>query len=381
MKQTALYERHRALGARMTPFHGWDMPLYYTSILEEHQAVRNALGVFDVSHMGQVLVTGSGAVATLNELVVSDISQVGISRACYTLMLNPQGGILDDLIIYRLGTDEFLVIVNCGRHAEDVAWLTAHRQGEATVTDISEGRSILAVQGPRAAHVLEQLLDAKVAGLGRFEIAPLRTMGPDACLARTGYTGGDGFEAFLPNKHAGRLWDAVLAAARLTGGLPVGLGARDTLRIEAGLRLYGADMDETTTPLEAGVDWTVAWHKPHFIGKAPLEAQRREGVQRAFVGFELTGAPMPRAGGELWAVVDGNERVAGRVTSGAFSPLLQKALGMGYVEMACGRPGSALGLLVRRQRYTATIVKLPFWRPEQQPGALTRAPTAESLPG
>jgi len=374
MRKTALHERHRQLGAKMTEFHGWEMPLYYTSILEEHQAVRQSLGLFDISHMGQVLVTGADAERTLNLLMVSDISKVGEGRACYTLMLNEAAGILDDLIIYRLGAKEFLVIVNCGNRASDLAWLTAHRQGQTTVTDISDGRSILAVQGPRASRVLEELLDARVAGLGRFGIAPIRTMGPDACIARTGYTGGDGFELFLPDHHAKRVWDAVLAAAKPVGALPVGLGARDTLRVEAGLRLYGTDMDASTTPLEAGLDWTVAVHKPEFIGQDVLITQKQGGVSRRFVGFELSQGPIPRTGLALSAVGgDSPAREVGRVTSGTYSPILNKPLGMGYVEPAFAKPGTSLTMTVRAQRHAATVVPLPFWKGEPQQPALTSA--------
>jgi len=380
MQKTALYDRHRQLGAKMTDFHGWEMPLYYTSILEEHQAVRQALGLFDISHMGQVLVTGPEAVEALNRLVVSDVSQVGEGRACYTLMLNEAGGILDDLIIYRLGAEEFLVIVNCGNRTSDVEWLASHAGGRTTVSDISQGRSILAVQGPRAGRVLEEILDARVAGLGRFGVAPIRTMGPDACIARTGYTGGDGFELFLPDSHAKRVWDLVLSMAKPMGALPVGLGARDTLRVEAGLRLYGTDMDAATTPLEVGLDWTVAINKPAFIGKDVLVQQRREGVSRKFVGFELSQGPVPRQGFGLAAATDQGARPVGVVTSGTFSPILNRPLGMGYVEPAFTKPGTALTITVRNQQHRATVVKLPFWKGQtSQPALSSAAPTMERL--
>ncbi|MBI4341183.1 MAG: glycine cleavage system aminomethyltransferase GcvT [Candidatus Omnitrophica bacterium] len=381
MQKTALYERHRQLGAKMTDFHGWEMPLYYTSILEEHKAVREALGLFDISHMGQVLVTGPDAVTTLNHLVVSDMTQVGKERACYTLMLNERGGIVDDLILYRLGEAEWLVIVNCATHAADVEWLTGHAQGGTTVADISEGRAILAVQGPRASRVLEEILDAKVAGLGRFAIAPIRTMGPDACIARTGYTGGAGFELFVPNAHAKRVWDAVLTMAKPLGALPIGLGARDTLRVEAGLRLYGTDMDAQTSPIEAGLDWTVAWNKTAFLGREALLRQQREGVARKFVGFEMSQGPVPRAGLEL-AAVSGKAAglKVGAVTSGTYSPILNKPLGMGYVEPAYAAVGTPLAMTVRNQRHTGTVVKLPFWKGERtQPALTSGAPTVERL--
>ena len=389
LRKTALNDRHRRLGAKMTDFHGWEMPLYYTSILEEHQAVRQALGVFDISHMGQVLVTGADALRTLNALMTSDISQVGRGRACYTLMLNQAGGIIDDLIVYRIGSDEYLVIINCGNRTIDVEWLQAHREGNTTVTDISQGRSILAVQGPSACRVLEQLLDARVTSLERFGIAPIRTMGPAACIARTGYTGGDGFELFVPDAHALRLWDMIVSQAKPFGAQPVGLGARDTLRVEGGLRLYGTDMDAATTPFEAGLGWVVAMNKPAFIGRDALVAQRQQGASRAFVGFELAEGPVPRAGTELTAgdpapgAGGAGARRVGIVTSGTFSPVLKKPLGMGYVELACSKPGTTLTVTVRSQRYAATVVKLPFWKGETKQPALAGpqpATTLEHLP-
>ena len=365
LRRTALHERHRALGAKMTDFHGWDMPLYYTSILDEHRAVRQTFGLFDISHMGQVLVTGPDAVGSLNDMLVSDLSQVGIGRACYTLMLNEAGGILDDLIVYRLGDDEFLVIVNCGNRTSDMAWLIAHRHTGTTVTDISEGRSILAVQGPQACRTLEQVLDARVTSLGRFGIAPIRTMGPDACIARTGYTGGDGFELFLPDRHAQRLWDLLVTTGTPIGALPAGLGARDTLRVEGGLRLYGIDMDAATTPDEARLEWTVVLNKPSFIGKEALVRQKAEGVRRRFVGFELAQGPVPRGG----AALSHGGRAVGVVTSGTFSPILGKPLGLGYVEPSAAARGTTLTLNVRNQTYEATVVKLPFWKPQPAPAA------------
>jgi aminomethyltransferase len=378
LKRTALHDRHRALGAKMTDFHGWDMPLYYASILDEHRAVRRALGVFDISHMGQVLVTGPDAAATLNHLVVSDVAQIAEGRACYTLMLNEAAGILDDLIVYRIGAADYLVIVNCANRASDAAWMQEHRRGQTTVTDISQGRSILAVQGPLACRALEQILDARVTTLGRFGIAPIRTMGTDACLARTGYTGSDGLELFLPDAHAKRLWDLLLAQAAPLGAQPAGLGARDTLRVEAGLRLYGTDMDASTTPLEAGLAWTIAWGKPDFIGRQALAERKAKGLTRTFVGFELSQGPIPRAGTELYA----DDRRVGTVTSGTFSPVLNRPLGMGYVEPAFARPGASLTISVRAQAHQATVVKLPFWKGEASQPALTSShrPTLEHSP-
>jgi aminomethyltransferase len=281
------------------------------------------------------------------------------------MWLNASGGIIDDVIVYRIGEEAYLIIINCANRETDVAWLTQHAQGKTVITDLSQGRSILAVQGPRAAPLLEQVLDARVTSLGRFGIVPIRTMGPEACLARTGYTGSDGFELFLSDHHATRLWDALLEEGQAHGVQPIGLGARDTLRVEAGLRLYGTDMDLTTTPLEAGLEWTVAMHKEAFIGQEALRTQQREGLRRKFVGFELTEGPVPRCGMAL--TVEG--RTVGTVTSGAFSPLLKRPLGMGYVESALATRGTVLTLTVRTRPYAATVVKLPFWKEQARPTA------------
>jgi len=292
-------------------------------------------------------------------------------------MLNESGGILDDLIVFRLGEEDYLVIVNCATRQSDVAWMNAHRLSSTTITDISEGRGILAVQGPLACRVLEQILDARVTGLGRFDIAPIRTMGPEACIARTGYTGGDGFELFLPNHHLLRLWDTILSAAGPKGAKPVGLGARDTLRVEAGLRLNGTDMDPATSPIEVGLDWTVAFNKSGFIGREALLKQKREGVARKFVGFALAQGPVPRQGYELTL----RDRRVGTVTSGTFSQMLNRPIGMGYVEPSCAKPGTELTMTVRSQRHTAAVVRLPFWKAETPQPVLSTStiPTLEKL--
>ena len=358
MNHTALHADHLQLGAKMTDFHGWDMPLYYTSILDEHQSVRTAAGLFDISHMGQVLVSGPSALETLNESVGSDLAQVAEGRACYTLLLNAQGGILDDVIVYRLSAETFLVIVNCGNRSKDVEWLVGHQRGNVEVRQFSAGRSILAIQGPQSAALLEDVLEARVSDLSRFNVAVVPSMGEHAWLARTGYTGSDGFEFFLPDPHAIRLWRGLLERGSSRGVKPVGLGARDTLRLEAGLRLHGTDIDETTSPYEADLGWTVAINKPSFLGKTVLAAQKAQGVARRLVGFELDQGPVPRQGCLLMA--EGRE--VGAVTSGTFSPMLRKSIGMGYVAAACAGPGTRLHVVIRNKPHPATVVKLPFWR-------------------
>lgn len=361
MQHTAFHAEHLRLGAKMTDFHGWDMPLYYTSILDEHTSVRTAAGIFDISHMGQVWVSGSGALETLNELIVSDLSQVGEGRACYTLLTNARGGIVDDIIVYRVGKQEFLVIVNCANRQKDVAWITEHQRPGTQVRDVSLGRSILAIQGPQVAPLLEQVLETSVSGLGRFSAMNLSGWGSRAWIARTGYTGSDGFELFLEDAPARRVWKRCLELGAPLGLKAIGLGARDTLRLEAGLRLYGTDMDEATTPYEADLGWTVAINKPSFIGKDVLVSQKTAGVAKRLVGIELPEGPVPRTGCALTA----EGRQVGSVTSGTFSLMLHKPIGLGYVETRAASTGTVLQVMIRSKAYPATVVKLPFWRAER----------------
>ena len=358
-RRTALYDGHLALGAKITDFHGWEMPLYYTSILDEHRAVRQACGMFDVSHMGQVLVGGPGAERLLNGLVVSDVANVGVGRACYTMLLNEQGGILDDIIIFRIAASEYLVIVNCANRVSDVAWMLRHAPADAQVQDVSDARGIVAVQGPEAAAVLEQALEVRVGAMGRFDVAVLRAWGPQGWIARTGYTGGDGFELFLPNAQAVRAWQRLAASKR---AVPAGLGARDTLRLEGGLRLCGTDMDASTTPYEADLGWTVAINKPSFIGKEALVKQKAAGVPRRLMGLRLEQGPVPRHGCAITAA----GRAIGTVTSGTFSPLLNAPIGLAYCEASAAVPGTAIAAVIRDRSYPGLMVKLPFWKPEGQ---------------
>jgi len=357
MPRTVLYDEHVGLGAKMTEFHGWEMPLYYTSILEEHQLVRSAAGLFDISHMGTIWVRGDGALATLNALFVSDLEQVGEGRACYTLMVNERGGILDDVIIYRVGGREYLVVVNCATRLRDYEWMVAHRQGTVDVEDRSSSRSILAVQGPRAIKVLEAVFGVRAGGLGRFDVAPFAVTGDQAWMARTGYTGGDGFELFLPSSQAGSVWRRFVESGRELGLRPAGLGARDTLRLEAGLRLYGTDMDEQTSPYEADLGWTVALRKGPFIGQEALRQQKASGVGRKLTGLEIGEGPVPRQGCPI--LVEG--QAVGTVTSGTYSPLLKKAIGMGYVPREIAQPGRACAVVIRGKAWPGTLAELPFW--------------------
>jgi len=353
----------------MTPFHGWEMPLYYTSILDEHKSVRTAVGLFDVSHMGQLFVTGPGAVEAVNELIVSDLAQTAVGRACYTMLLNQQGGILDDIIVFRVGETELLVVINCANRQKDVAWFQSHAAPPVQVGDHSAARSIIAIQGPQAAGLLGEIAGLRISALGRFDVMAVPGLGLETWVSRTGYTGSDGFEVFLPNRDAIELWRRLLERGQAFGVQPIGLGARDTLRLEAGLRLCGTDMDETTTPFEADLGWTVALGKASFIGKAALARQKAAGAGKRLCGFQLEQGPVPRQGCPLLI----GERTIGTVTSGTFSLMLNKPIGLAYVERDVALPGTAVQVAIRAKSYPATIVKLPFWR--TQTTAATAQPT------
>jgi len=351
---TALHAEHARLGAKLVDFHGWEMPLYYRGIIEEHVAVRERVGVFDISHMGQVLVTGPGSLATLQRLVSADLAKSADGQAAYGLLLNAQGGIVDDIIVYRLTAEQWLLIINCGNREKDVAWMQRHLGPQTTLTHISSGRSMLAIQGPEAEDVVEELVGAAVSGMGRFRIraVPGRS---DGWLSRTGYTGSDGYELFVRDQDAIELWHRALDALGLQAQ-PAGLGARDTLRLEACYRLYGADMDDATTPFEAGLGWVVDMAKTDFIGQAALVKQQQP--QRRLVPFEVSGAAIPRSG---YAILRESRRV-GQVTSGSFSPTLRKGIGLGYVETACAAPGTAIEIEIRGQRHAGLVVKGPFYK-------------------
>lgn len=367
----------------MVPYAGWSMPIQYAGVSSEHQAVRTGVGVFDVSHMGQLHVRGEGAVAAVNRVITNDLGKAVDGRGIYTCCCNEQGTILDDLIVYRLATDHVLVVCNAANRPKIVEHFTAEIGLPVTLDDDS---SLLAVQGPAAAALLARLFGRDVyATVAPFRTALLQTAplgsglpgaaashaqpesnasdsgalepGLELRVARTGYTGEDGVELFCSNQHVLALFDAVLAL----GAIPCGLAARDTLRLEAALSLYGNDIDESTTPLEAGLGWTVKLDKPEFIGKAALLAQHERGVERRLVGFEMLGRGIARAGYPLLAP---NGAVLGRCTSGSPSPTLGKNIGLGYVPADRTAPGTQLTVDCRGRAVPAQIVATPFYKRE-----------------
>jgi glycine cleavage system T protein (aminomethyltransferase) len=334
------------------------MPVQYAGVIEEHRAVRSAAGLFDVSHMGEIRVRGAGAEAFLQRLTPNDVAQLTPGRAHYSGLLNDRGTYLDDLLVYRFGGEDFLLVVNAANAAADFAWVAAHAAGEAEVTDASEEYALLALQGPRAVEILGRLTGADLAAIRYYHFARAEVAGKEAILSRTGYTGEDGFEVFLAPGDAAEIWRRLLAAGAPAGLVPAGLGARDTLRLEAGMALYGHELDDATTPWEAGLDWVVKLEGGDFVGRAALVEQRRRGVERKLAGFEVVGRGIARQG---HAVMAGAEAV-GRVTSGTWSPTFEKALGMAYVPAAMAAPGTPLELDVRGKRLAARAVALPFYR-------------------
>lgn len=363
-KVTPLYERHKSLGARFIEFAGWTMPVQYEGIVSEHVAVRTRAGLFDLGHMGQVIVRGKDALRFLQYVTANDVARLQPGRAQYSLLLYPTGGVVDDIIVYDLpdGT-AYLVVVNAANTEKDLEWLRAHRshhpEWAVEIEDISDRTGMVALQGPLAEPILQRLTTFHLRTLPSFGIAQIEVAGIPTLVARTGYTGEDGFEFYCSIERVVDLWDALLAAGQPHGLVPVGLGARDTLRIEAGLPLYGNELSPEITPLEAGLGWVIAWEKGPFVGREALVRQRDEGPPRRLVGFELVErGGIPRHG---YPVQVGNE-VIGAVTSGTVSPTLGKTIGMALVARAYAGIGKPFAIVIRNRPVEAVQVKLPFYR-------------------
>jgi len=359
-RATPLRAVHEGLGATMTAFAGWLMPLRYAGEISEHQAVRNAAGLFDLSHMGEIAVTGPQAPAALDYALVGRLSALAPGRARYTMICAPDGGILDDLIVYRLAEAEYLVVANAANTATVAAALHDRAAGhDAQVRDQTAEYALIAIQGPHAARILAPLADIDLDGVKYYSGYRCSVAGQPVLLARTGYTGEDGFEVFCAGQDALPVWDALLEATDTTAGGPAGLGARDTLRLEARLYLYGNDLSDETTPLEAGLDWVVRFAAGDFIGKEALLRQRESGVTRRLVGFVMHGRGIPRHGYGLHA--PSGEKI-GEVTSGGVGPTVGENIGLGYVPAALAAPGGSLVVDCRGKMIEAKIHKGPFYR-------------------
>jgi aminomethyltransferase len=344
----------------MVSFAGWDMPVEYTGVTDEHLAVRTRAGLFDVSHMGQVEIAGPQALAAVQLITSNDAGKLKIGQAQYSGLMTPAGTFVDDLLVYRFATDHFLMVVNASNIEKDYAWIVEHIKpaGDASAINSSVRYALIAAQGPVAREIVQRVANIDLSTIKYYWFAHGEVAGVRATISRTGYTGEDGFEVFVPPASATKVWEALLESGRPAGMIPAGLGARDTLRLEAAMRLYGNDIDETTSVLEADLEWIVGWNKPDFIGRAPLAEQKARGLSRRIVGFEMIDRGIARHGYDVY--VDGQK--AGVVTSGTQTPFLKKAIGMAYVPSGRTEPGTEFEVDVRGRRARARVVPLPFYK-------------------
>jgi aminomethyltransferase len=358
LKQTPLNASHRRMGAKMVPFGGWDMPVQYRGILEEHKAVRSAAGMFDVSHMGEVEFRGPAALEALQRLTSNDASRLQVGQVQYSALTTEAGTFVDDLTVYKFADDRYLVTVNASNIDKDVAWMRDHTRGNAEIRNLSDETALIAVQGPKALEILQKLTPLDLSSVKYYWFAQGAVLGQNAAVSRTGYTGEDGFEVYVTSRHAAALWNALLEIGTPLGLLPCGLGARDTLRLEAKMALYGNDIDDRHTVLEADLGWILKLEKGEFIGKAALAGQKAEGIRRKLIGFEMIGRGIARS---HYAIVKGG-RPIGEVTSGGPAPWLDKNIGLGYVAVEHAAVGTEFEVMIRDNPVPARVVQTPFYK-------------------
>ena len=359
MKRTPLIERHRRLAGKLVDFAGWEMPIQYGGVIEEYQAVRTAVGLFDVSHMGRVKVEGRDVVPFLQHVTTNNVALLQVGAAHYSMVCNPAGGIKDDIFVYRLSEARFLLCVNASNRDKIVSWLFQKApQGDVRLSDESDQVAQIALQGPQSQEVLRPVCPDAADTLKPRHCMETEVLGSHGIVSRTGYTGEVGYELYVPSSSAGNVWDGIMKAGRDAGITPCGLGARDLLRLEVGYLLYGNDIDEETTPVEAGAEWVVDFEKGEFIGRPTLLEQKEKGPARKLVAFELLQKGVPRHGMKIFS--DGQE--IGVVTSGNLSPLLQKGIGLGYVPTRFSELGTEVLIDIRGRVYPAVVVKLPFYK-------------------
>ncbi|WP_300353002.1 glycine cleavage system aminomethyltransferase GcvT [Fluviicola sp.] len=359
MKNTALSAVHEALGAKMVPFAGFNMPVQYEGVIAEHETVRNAVGVFDVSHMGEFLLSGPDALDLIQRVTTNDASTLTIGRAQYSCLPNGKGGIVDDLIIYRIKEEEYLLVVNASNIEKDWNWISSHNTKNVSMRNLSDDYSLLAIQGPKAVEAMQSLtsVDLSVIKYYHFEVGPFA--GVDyVIISATGYTGSGGFEIYCKNSEVKQVWDKVFEAGAAFGIKPIGLAARDTLRLEMGFCLYGNDIDDTTSPLEAGLGWITKFTKD-FVDSDKLKAEKEAGVSQKLVGFEMIDRGIPR---HDYRILDANGNAIGRVTSGTQGPSVKKAIGMGYVNTEFAAPDTEIFIEIRDKGVLAKVVKMPFYQ-------------------
>jgi aminomethyltransferase len=359
LRKTPLNAVHRELSAKMVAFGGWDMPVEYAGgLISEHMAVRQAAGLFDVSHMGEFEVKGPGALAFLQRVTSNDVAKLAVGQAQYSALPLPSGAPADDVILYRRGDAHYLMVVNASNVEKDLAWLSGQQPEGCELVDRSDAYALIALQGPRAQAILQTLTAIDLPAIRYYHFADGPVAGVPVTVARTGYTGEDGFEVFAPPQSADRVWLALLESGRQVDAIPCGLGARDTLRLEAAMRLHGNDIDQTTTPLEADLGWMVGWNKGDFLGGEVLRQQKSAGVSRKLVGFEMLERGIARQGHDAYV----GDRAAGRVTSGTQTPFLKKAIGLAYLPVEHTAAGTEFDVDIRGRRTRAAVVPLPFYK-------------------
>jgi aminomethyltransferase len=364
MKNTALSETHIKAGAKMVPFAGYNMPVRYTGINAEHETVRKAVGVFDVSHMGEFILKGDNALDLIQRVSSNDASKLIDGKVQYSCLPNETSGIVDDLLVYRIDEKTYMLVVNASNIEKDWNWITQHNTDSVVMKDISDRTSLLAIQGPKAAEALQGLTDINLASMEYYTFKKGTFASVDNVLiSATGYTGAGGFELYFDNAHAEHIWSSIFKVGDPFGIKPIGLGARDTLRLEMGFCLYGNDIDDTTSPLEAGLGWVTKFNK-EFTNSAALQQQKQDGVKRKLVGFEMIDRGIPR---HDYEIADAEGNIIGKVTSGTQSPSLQKAVGMGYVKTEFSKEGTEIYIKIRDNNIKAVIVKPPFYKTPSAP--------------
>jgi len=357
MKSTALTNTHIALGAKMVPFAGYNMPVSYKGLNEEHQIVRTGVGVFDVSHMGEFILKGPNALDLIQRVTSNDAAVLTDGKAQYSCLPNNEGGIVDDLLVYKIDDQTYMLVVNAGNIDKDWNWISKHNTKGVDMKNISDDTSLLAVQGPKAIEALQKLTDVKLADIPYYSFVKGKFNGVDnVVISNTGYTGAGGFELYFENQYAQKMWDGVFKAGEEFNIKPIGLGARDTLRLEMGFCLYGNDIDDTTSPIEAGLGWITKFNKD-FTNKANIEQQKLQGPTKKLVGFEMIDRGIPR---HDYQIADASGAIIGKVTSGTQSPTLNKAIGLGYVKTEFSKADTEIFIIIRDKHIKAKVCKIPF---------------------
>ncbi len=362
LKHTPLHTIHRELGARLVPFAGWEMPVQYKGILEEHLTVRDAVGLFDVSHMGQIELSGGAALEGIQYITTNDASRLYPGRVQYTALCNEEGGVIDDVTLYMLDKERYLFCVNASNTEKDLLWIREQIGNKVNVSDRSRDYALIAIQGPLSVEVAKRIWGNRIEGLRYYHFTTLEQGGSTTIISRTGYTGEDGFEVYIDSKKAVSIWQRLMDAGRDLDIMPCGLGARDTLRIEMKYCLYGNELTEETTPLEAGLGWIVKFDKGEFVGRDALLRQKEKGVDKRLIGFEMLEGGIPRHG---YSILSG-DRVIGTVTSGTFSPSLKKPIGIGYILQGLSNTGMELLIDIRGKIRKAVIVETPFVKGDER---------------